>query len=191
MRFALAVGVLVPVVYFGAQLLAAPFYPGYSFVRQAASELGSDRSDRPEILNVGAMLTGIAAIIAACAMPAALPRMKSPSVIAWLTAIAMISMGIGAIWAGVFPMPSPRHNSGPIGAGMFFVPLLFAIALWRRPGALRTYLLVNVALFSVMVPLMSGASGIDINPFRGALQRIAAAILYLPIGIVSAALLRR
>jgi hypothetical membrane protein len=183
--------VLVPIVYFGAQLLAAPFYPGYSFLRQAASELGSDRSDRPGILNAGAMLTGIAAIVAACAMPVALPREKSPRFLAWLTAVAMISMGIGAIWAGVNPLPSPRHNSGPIGAGMFFVPLLFAIALWRRGGALRVYLLVNVALFVLLVPLMSGASGIDVNPFRGFLQRIAAAVLYVPIGVVSAALLRR
>jgi len=38
---ALCIALLTPIFYFGSQIAAAPFYPGYSFMSQAASLLGS------------------------------------------------------------------------------------------------------------------------------------------------------
>ena len=38
---ALWTGVLIPLLYFGNQFVAATFYPGYSFLSQDASTLGS------------------------------------------------------------------------------------------------------------------------------------------------------
>jgi hypothetical membrane protein len=185
--------VLVPVTYFGAQLVAAQFYPRYSFVAQSASELGSVRSQRPWILNTGAILTGVLTLIAATAFPPALRREHCPRIVAWLTAVAMASMAAGAIWAGTYPLPDPRHNPGIIGGGAFLLPLLFAIAVWKWRGAtpLKAYLFGNLVLFLLMIPVMSGLSGIEIGPYRGALQRIAAAVLYLPVGVLSTSLLRR
>jgi hypothetical membrane protein len=58
-RFSLCCGVLVPLVYFGAQLAAAPFYPGYSFLVNSASQLGSDASTFPALFNGGAIGIGI------------------------------------------------------------------------------------------------------------------------------------
>ncbi len=43
LRFAIA----VPLLYYGIQLVAAPFFPDFSFLGTTASELGSDRSVRP------------------------------------------------------------------------------------------------------------------------------------------------
>jgi hypothetical membrane protein len=190
---ALWLGVLVPVTYFGAQLVAAQFYPGYSFAAQSASELGSDRSERPSVLNTGAILTGILTLIAAIAFPPALRRRSCPPVVAWITAIAMASMAAGAIWAGTYPLPDARHNPGAIGGGAFLLPILFALAAWKRRDApaLRIYLFANVALFLLLIPVMSGVSGLAIEGYRGALQRVAAAVLYVPVGVMSASLLRR
>ena len=42
-RTLLACGVAVPLLYYGLQALAAPFYPGFAFATTTASELGSDR----------------------------------------------------------------------------------------------------------------------------------------------------
>lgn len=63
---ALRMGVAVPVLYYGTQIVAAVFFPGYSFMSEAASLLGSDRSTRPLIFNAGVMATGIATLVAAC-----------------------------------------------------------------------------------------------------------------------------
>lgn len=195
-RNALRIGVLVPLLYFGAQFAAIPFYPNYDIVRQSASELGSDRSTRPQVLNIGATITGIAAIIASLGLLIGLKQAGTLRPLAWLVCLAVISTGAAAIWAGYYSLPDPRHNPRAIGAGAFLLPLLFAAALWKpaqkpaRGSAVKTYLVANLLLFVALIPVMSGAL-IPIDAFRGVLQRVAAAVLYVPIGVVSAFLLRR
>lgn len=186
---ALWVGMLVPILYFGTQILAAPFYRGYSFLVHSASELGSPRSDRPWILNTGAVTTGVAILIAASAFPSALRRYDCPRPLAWCITVAMVSMGFGALWAGTFPLPDPRHNPRLIGAGAFLLPVLLPFATRRRAHAtaLNAYLFVNLVLFLLLIPVMSGAV-FDISSYRGILQRIAAAVLYVPVSVVAASL---
>lgn len=191
-RNALRIGVIVPLLYFGAQFAAIPFYPGYDIVRQSASELGSDRSNRPQVLNIGATITGIAAILASFGLLRGLKQAGTPRLLAWLVCLAVISTGAAAIWAGYYSLPDPRHNPRAIGAGAFLLPLLFAAALWKpaRGSAVKIYLIANLLLFIALIPVMSGAL-MPIDAFRGILQRVAAAVLYLPIGVVSAFLLSR
>ena len=62
---ALQTGMAVPFLYFGTQLAAALFFPGYSFLRMPASLLGSDQATYPMIFNAGAILTGLATLLAA------------------------------------------------------------------------------------------------------------------------------
>ena len=191
-RLGLWCGVLVPLLYFSTQLVASQFYPGYSFVTQTASELGSDRSARPAVLNSGAILTGCAAVIAAFAFLPALHLQGTNRPMAILTTFAMISMGAGAIWAGVFSLPDPRHNPKLIGAGAFLMPLFLALSAvrWRDAPTLRRYLWANFALFILLIPVMSGATPVDVVRYRGLLQRIAAGVLYIPVGVVAASMLR-
>ena len=56
----LAFGVAVPLLYYGVQVVAAPFFPGFSFLGTTASELGSDLSTLPSIFNAGTILLGAA-----------------------------------------------------------------------------------------------------------------------------------
>jgi hypothetical membrane protein len=58
----LRLGVAIPFLYFGSVALGAPFYPGFSFVRQFASELGADEAPHPRILNTGLMLLGVVSL---------------------------------------------------------------------------------------------------------------------------------
>src|SRR5262249_42897217 len=57
-------GIAVPLLYYGVQLVAAPFFADFSVLSTTASELGSDRSSHPWIFKLGAIFTGIAAIVA-------------------------------------------------------------------------------------------------------------------------------
>lgn len=188
---ALAMGVAVPLLYFGVQIAAAPFYPGYSFSSQVASELGSDRSTLPAVFNAGAIMTGIAALLASPGFLRALRRLGTAPPLAWLTSLGLMSTGLAGIWAGSFPLPDPRHNPGLLGIGVFLLPLLLAAALWKRGGPMKAYLLVNAILFLVLIPIMSGMTGLDTRGYQGLLQRIGASVLYLPIGVVAWFLFRR
>ncbi len=188
---ALGMGVAVPLLYFGVQIAAAPFYPGYSFLSQVASELGSDRSTFPALFNAGAITTGVAALLASPGFLRALRRLGTVPVLAWLTSMSLASTGLAGIWAGSFPLPDPRHNPGLLGIGVFLLPLLFAAALWKRGEPMKSYLLVNAVLFIVLIPIMSGMAGLDTRGYQGLLQRIGATVFYLPIGVVAWFLFRR
>lgn len=186
-RIALWCGVFVPILYYGTQFMAMPFYPGYRFMAQVASELGSDHSTVPMVFNAGAVVTGIAALIAAFGF---LHELGSRRVLSWFVFLAMLSNGAAGIWAGMHPLPDPRHNPGWIGVGMFFLPLLFLLATWRdRP--LRVYLIANLVLFAILAPVMGGATAIPLDSYRGILQRVAALVMYVPIGVVAGFLISR
>lgn len=206
----LGAGIAVPFLYFGAQLAAAPFYPGYSFLTRDASTLGSDGSTMPWILNSGAALCGVAMILTSLGYLGALRRLEGSRVAAWLTALALVGGGIGSVNAGLHPLPDPRHASGPaasVGAGLFFLPVLLPWAMWKlREGRnMRTYLGCNLAVMLALLPVMSGflqrsamVAGVAIpllqtllNSYHGLLQRIAAAIVFVPIGVCAVFLARR
>jgi len=191
-RVGLAAGIATPFLYFGTQLVAAPFYPGYSFLSQVASELGSDRAASPTVFNVGVFLTGIATLLAAFGIGRALRTAGIRPAWVWVVALALISCGAGSINAGFFHLPNPRHNPGLLGAGMFVLPLVLPLATWKLPHArgLNVYLVGNIVYIAVLAPVMGGAFGLDTHAYQGLLQRLFALTLFLPIGIVSWFLLR-
>jgi Protein of unknown function (DUF998) len=192
-RFGLLAAVAVPVLYFGAQLAAAPFYPGYSFLSDAASLLGSDRSALPAVLNVGAFLTGTAALLASYGIAHGLSRAGAKRVWIWLVVLSVISTGASSIWASIFHLPDPRHNPGALGAGTFAGPLVFLLAFWsvRQASSMRIYLGINLVAFGLLAPILSGHAGIDLSHYGGLFQRFAAVVAYVPIAVAGSFLLRR
>jgi hypothetical protein len=191
-RISLLAGTAVPVLYFGAQALAAPFFPDFSFLANSASQLGSNLSSRPAILNIGAALTGAAALVAAPGLFTALRDHRVWLVLAALVAACSVSMGLASLWAGTHPMPDPRHNPGALGAGMFAAPFLILLAsfkLPRTPG-LRWYLILNALAFFVMASIYAQVVPVDLRLYGGAVQRFGALVMLLPVAVLSIWLLR-
>ena len=62
---ALKLSMVVPMLYFAIQIVAAAFYPGYRFFDQDASTLGSSVSRFPALFNGGAIIEGIVKYIVA------------------------------------------------------------------------------------------------------------------------------
>jgi hypothetical membrane protein len=189
----LAMGMAVPLFYFGIQLVAAPFYPGYSFVAHAASELGSPQSLQPDIFNGGAMLLGVVTLLSAYGFLRGLQRIGTNVVLAWLVAIGVVLNGLGSLWAGIYPLPEPRHGSNPFTAGILLLPVLLTIALWKQRDArgLKTYLILANMVFVAMVPIMSGMVSIDRGGYAGLLQRITTLAVFPPVGVAAYFLARR
>jgi hypothetical membrane protein len=182
----------LPIVYFGAQLAAAPFYPNYSFNHLVASWLGSGNSTRPWIFNVGLLLTGVTGVVGSYGLFRAF-RQSAGLVLGLLVGIAVLVIGVTTFKSGVYPLPDPRHNSwGFLTLFIIIAPLLLLIASWRAhlSPILRYYIMCSVALVVVLVPFMSGMVSVSWVG-KGTLQRLFAIATFVPIGCTAYSLLTR
>jgi hypothetical membrane protein len=209
-RFALKLGIAIPFVYFGMQIIAAPFYPDYSFLTRDASTLGSDGSRFPLLFNMGAIILGLLAFIATLGVFCALKYLKVHTIWAYLVATLLISFGISDINAGIHPMPSPLHTNGTLamlGSAMLFLPIALPLAVWKIGNArrIKIYLLLNLFAMLPLGLVMSGLlqrwgmsagwemSGYQyfLNNCQGLIQRVGVMIVIVPIGVVSYFLLKQ
>jgi hypothetical membrane protein len=192
LRLSLQAGVAVPLLYFCAQAFAAPFFPNFSVLTHTASQLGSDLSSQPAILNGGAALTGATALAASYGLYRGLRSQGVWLAVAVLVAASSTSMGLASLWAAIHPMPDPRHNPGALGAGVFAAPILALIASLALSHAvqLKRYLVANVVGFFVVASLYSGLISIDLRLYGGAVQRLGALVMFVPFAILCLWLLR-
>jgi hypothetical protein len=133
-RIALGMGVAVPFLYFGVQIAAAPFFPGYSFLARDASTLGSNGSTLPALFNIGCLVVGMATFMAAWGFFRSFRLLGVRTGIAWLTTVALVASGLADINAFLFPLPDPRHTDSVLalaGAGAVLLPFLLPLALWK------------------------------------------------------------
>jgi hypothetical protein len=201
---ALAFGIALPFLYFGLQLIAAPFYPGYSFLSRDASTLGSEGSAAPWIFNLGTFVIGLCEVVAAWGFLNRLRRVRGNAVLAWATCLALASSALGSLNACLHPLPDPRHTAGVLsilGAGVLLLPVLTALMLWRQRDRawVAPFLALNVLVWLALVPIMSGlvqrvsmTAHIDmpglqafLNGYQGLLQRVAAATVFGPVAFAA------
>src|SRR5262252_8687595 len=107
-RHLMAAGVAMPLIYFGIQVAAAPFYRGYSFLSRDASSLGSPVSTAPWIFNDGMLALAAVTLATAAAFLSAPASSRVGRGLAILTGIALASAGLGSLNAFLHPLPDPR-----------------------------------------------------------------------------------
>jgi len=110
-----------------------------------------------------------------------------------LTLAAVAMNGVQTLWAGWFPMPDPRHGGHPAFiVGMLATPVLLAASMWivSRSAAVRWYFALNLVFLAACVPFMSGATGLDLNDYRGLLQRVFTLTIFPPIAVAAIVLLQ-
>ena len=186
---ALYAAIAMPLIYFGTQLIAAPFYSGYSFAQDTASMLGTTTSRQPWIFNLGAVLTGVAGLTGAFGLFREL-RTVTWTALALLVGLSVVTSGVLSLKAGMFPMPDPRHASWQfLMFPTLAAPVLLLIAFWRQSVALRMYLLCNAVALLLMMPLMMHR----VAPVfaEGTMQRLFALVVFVPVGVAGYALVRR
>ena len=183
----------VPFVYFGAQFLAAVFYPNFSVLRDVASALGSDVSTRPEIFNTGISIAGLLAIGGAVGLYKSLQESQVSTFLCLMTALSLFSFAVGSFWAASHPLPDPRHDPGPLSAGMFISPFIAYLSARQIPeaGSVRTICAVLLFFYLAIASLYSGFIPLDRGAYEGALQRAGALTLLAPNSAISWCLLRR
>jgi hypothetical membrane protein len=201
---------VIPVLYLGIQIGAAVFYPGYDFLSQDASTLGSPGSRFPALFNGGAIIEGIIKCIVAWGFLRASQRLELSPRLAWLTALVLIGSGLASINAGVFPLPDPRHTASPLSMlniGTILLPFLIPAVVWKlcERRTVRVYFIANIIALITLIPIMSGLiqrltvmAGVEwywyqtlLNQYHGLLQRIATCITLVPIGVATYLLAHR
>jgi hypothetical membrane protein len=195
MRFttwSLRAGVLVPILYFGTLIISSLTYPGYSYTRQYASELGSSSAPYPQLFNAGIILTGLALLVSLPGFRAALRALNANMGAGWLFLIALAAFGIGTLMGGLFPMPDPRHGGFGLGFAAHLAPALLAAALWRTPVShqLKVFLIGVFVASVVMFVVMMGVGGLVRRANVGSFQRVYALTIFPWIGVAAYALRR-
>jgi hypothetical protein len=196
----LGLGIVLPVLYFGIQLAAAPFYPAYSFLNRDASTLGSGGSTAPWIFNYGVLAVGGLEVAIAVVFYGALRRARIGAPLAGALALALVSAALGSLNAFLHPLPDPLHTEGPLailGSGLMFLPLLSIAVLWRL-GARRAALVTAGACLA-LVPIITGLiqricmqAGVDfsgyqtfLNGSHGLIQRLGALVVFVPVAAIA------
>jgi hypothetical membrane protein len=188
-RGALYAAIALPVGYFILQVLVAPFYPNYSFVQNAASDLGTPPSGWRDVFNFGAVLIGLMGIFGAWGVWRSLGLPTRSRGVLLLLGLCVASAGASAIWAGVFPLPHPLHSQNPFTLGLLLLPVVCAVALWHIRSA-RVWLLLPLGLLLVVLPVRAGLIGIDQAPIEGLLQRILSLAVFMPSAVAGWGLLK-
>jgi hypothetical membrane protein len=189
-RITLAAGVASPVLYFASVAAGALTYPGFSVVRQFASELGAVGAPHPLVLNVGVVLSGVATLLACAGFWIALGRVAAP--VAWRrwASVATGFQGTALVVAGLFPMPDWRHIVGSsLALPALIAPALLALALGRcgRAKTLRRYLAVTNVLMILGYVAFVSARGSGV---LGLLQLLYTLLAIPWVGVAAYALLR-
>ena len=93
------------------------------------------------------------------------------------------------LWAGVFPMPNPRHGQNPFQVAAVAAPVLLGSAMWKGTHfALRVYFVVTVLALAL---LMLGVVPINRQLYDGLFQRLLALAVFPPIGVGGCVLWKR
>lgn len=185
--------ILLPVLYFGVQLALAPTFPGYNLMTDAASLLGSDRSPHAVVFNGVALVCGVCGVAGAAGLFRALRTERCPIVLNILIVLAVLLAAAGCVWAGVFPLPDPRHRANPSTPALILLPALFAAAAFTAPRlrTWRPYFVGNLIFLAVLVLIMAGVIPVDRGQYGGLLQRFIAFTAFAPIGVAAAVLQRK
>jgi hypothetical membrane protein len=172
----------LPLLYFGIQAALIPLVPGYDACRQIVSLLGVQDSPYARVFNAAMVASGL------CGLAGAVGLFRSGGRNWIAPAVALAGTGLGNAWAGIFPLPDPRHLSNPLLPALILLPVTLPIASWRDPRLrrLRLYLLFNLgayfglSVFRLLAP----------ETLPGLVQRVHALTLYVPAAFVALAFLR-
>ncbi len=194
LAYAVLTGVLVPLVYFGVQGVTSLGYPGYSFVANTASELGSDRSPWARGFNITVMVLGV--VIAMFGASAAM-GLRSLGTQWWRVVplvIAVLTISVQTFWAAYFPLPDPRHGGHPVFiVGMMLLLPSMLLALWNHMGvAARGYFFFTHVHVAVMILIFSGVLFSDaFVDAAGLKQRLFTLALFPPFAVAGVVMWRR
>lgn len=184
-----------PAVFTVLVIIAGAYYPGYSHVTQAISELGGVAARNPLIQNVNFFVSGILIVAFAVGLYRHLGRAGHSVFGVVLVGAFGLVISVHAFLpcdagcAFVSPVGSAHNVSGLAGflsvtAGVFLVSRVFAVDRnWR---SYRAYsMMTAIAGFASLVLWIALAKAARMQVMNGSLQRVFASIIFVWIEVIA------
>lgn len=172
------------IIYFLTVFVIGAVTPGYSLIANIISEMGKNEAPYHQILNAVTILYGFFVLTSGLGFFYSVKRFTGKNNLSIIIGILVAMFGTSCIFAGLFPMPDPRHTAFGIGNVQIIVPFFLALAFWKTEGA-RPFaifhivsLVIIISVFISSAVAIAGAHG-NIPTNMGLIQRIIILIFFI------------
>jgi len=125
------------------------------------------------------LIQGVLFIVAGALLFVTTKQLTSRPVLSAIAGLFLAAFGVSTVFAGLFPLPDPRHSGYGIALLVFLVPWILAWAIWRIPssGIVRiAYLMATPIIFLTGIWRQTGFVSEDAI---GLAQRIGAVVFFV------------
>jgi hypothetical membrane protein len=175
-RILLGSGIAAWLVYLLNLLVLAALWPGYSHISNYVSDLGRTENPYNGVFNGAIILYGTLQLLTGLGFYYSVKRITRRKIISIVVGLSFALIGVGAYFAGIFPLPDELHSGYGIGLISFLIPLFLAFAFSRIKNA-RIFVIHQIlffVLFVLIFPITSGMGDGFINEMnKGLGQRLS------------------
>jgi hypothetical protein len=174
------VGAASAVLYVSELVVLGALQPGYSHVRQFASELGMANAAHPQLFAIWVLAQAVVLIAAGPLFYKRVAGVTGRRTLAATIGLFVACFGVNYIFVAAFPLPDLRHSGFGIAFLTFLVPWLVAWAFWNVPGARSAcyaQLLATPVLIALLFLQPDVVRFVDVMNL-GLFQRIGAGAFY-------------
>jgi hypothetical membrane protein len=175
-KILLGSGIAAWLVYLLNLLVLAALWPGYSHISNYVSDLGRTENPYNGVFNGAIILYGTLQLLTGLGFYYSVKRITRRKIISIVVGLSFALIGVGAYFAGIFPLPDELHSGYGIGLISFLIPLFLAFAFSRLKNA-RIFVIHQIlffVLFVLIFPITSGMGDGFINEMnKGLGQRLS------------------
>ena len=170
----LGIGIACMIIYLLNLFVLGSISPGYSHMKHLASHLGTAWFPYHNIFNAVVILMGLLYILAGMGFYYSTKRITGRKVLAVVIAISVWAFSVNAFFAGLYPLPDPRHGGYNIALIHSLTPPFLAWAFWKIQGArfFIFYQLISFILMIIAFLIFSGVGGLISGTNAGLMQRL-------------------
>ena len=176
MKYFIKQGIIIPIFFFIPVIIAGILVPNYDAVKQQASEITiSNIESAINIINTGALLTGLSCFLLAFGIILKFKKFYISSILLTIFGFSMISNGI-------YPMGTIMHGFYGIGLTLMILPFIVCYELKNENISKLFFKITLISGFIIFFYLWSQLVGLDPNNYKGLTQRIASVFIFGWIG---------
>jgi hypothetical membrane protein len=161
-KILLGSGIAAWLVYLLNLLVLAALWPDYSHISNYVSDLGRTENPYNGVFNGAIILYGTLQLLTGLGFYYSVKRITRRKIISIVVGLSFALIGVGAYFAGIFPLPDELHSGYGIGLISFLIPLFLAFAFSRLKNA-RIFVIHQILFFVLFVLIFPVTSGMEGN----------------------------
>ena len=161
-KILLGSGIAAWLVYLLNLLVLAALWPGYSHISNYVSDMGRTENPYNGVFNGAIILYGTLQLLTGLGFYYSVKRITRRKIISIVVGLSFALIGVGAYFAGIFPLPDELHSGYGIGLISFLIPLFLAFAFSRLKKA-RIFVIHQILFFVLFVLIFPVTSGMEGN----------------------------